>query len=632
MCGIAGKIALGPAAEPPTPELLRRMVETLHHRGPDDSGLHVDPAGGAGLTMSRLSIIDLKTGHQPIANEDETVWVVLNGEIYNFRQLRATLEGRHRFATDTDTEVLVHLYEEHGLDLVDHLRGMFAFALWDAPRRRLVVARDRVGQKPLYVAHDPDQRSLVFGSEIKAVTADPAVPREMDPVALDEYLTYGFVPTPRSIYRAVAKLPAGCRGVFDAQGWRVERYWSVAYGRAEPMDEEAAVDRLDELLTESVALRLVSDVPLGAFLSGGLDSAVVTALMSRSCREPVRTFTIGFGDPTYDEMATARRTAEHCGTEHAERVVDWDIQAMVPLVARHFDEPFADSSAVPTYHVCRMARDRITVALAGDGGDELFAGYNRYQACRMAQAYHRLPRLLRPEWLERLLLRLPTPAAYFGTSAVKSGQYFLEFARGVRRRGWQSWLLYFDDDARQQLYSPATRDQVTEAAAGTVGDVERVARGAAGIDGVERMMWIDLMTYLPDDILCKVDRMSMAVSLECRSPLLDHRLIEWLATVPLDLKLRRYTRKHLLRRLADRYFPKGMFDRGKRGFMMPLAGWLRGPLGDWAAGRLAENDRFTAMLAMPAVQRLFEDHRRGRGDHSYRIWSLLMLGEFLRSL
>jgi len=635
MCGIAGKIVFGPAdpggARPVTSALLDRMVATLRHRGPDDAGRHVDPSGRAGLAMSRLSIIDLATGHQPIANEDKTVWVVLNGEIYNYRSLRDGLEPRHRFVTGSDTEVLVHLYEEHGARLVDHLRGMFAFALWDAPRRRLVVARDRVGQKPLYVAHDAATKRLTFGSELKALLADPSVSRDLDPVALDEYLTYGFVPTPRSIYRDIAKLPAGCRGVFDEQGWHVKRYWSVEYGGAEPMDEPGAVDRLDELLTESVELRLISDVPLGAFLSGGLDSGIVTAIMSRLCREPVRTFTIGFADRSYDETAAARRTAAHCQTEHHEQVVDWDVQAMVPLLARHFDEPFADSSAVPTYHVCRMARDRITVALAGDGGDELFAGYRRYQACKLAQTYHRVPALLRPEWLENLFGRLPTPSAYFGTSAVKSVQYFLEFARGLRRRGWQSWLRYFDDAERAALYSPSTRDLVSDAAAGATGGVEQTADASASLAGPERMMWIDLMTYLPDDILCKVDRMSMAVGLECRSPLLDHRLVEWLATVPLDLKLRGWTRKHLLRRLADRYFPKGTFDRGKQGFMMPLAGWLRGPLGLWAFDRLVENDRFTATCSAGPVERLFDAHRRGKGDHSYRIWALLMLGEFLRS-
>lgn len=622
---------MAPSAPPVTVDLLRKMVDRLRHRGPDDNGWHVDPTERAGIAMSRLSIIDLVTGHQPVANEDGMVWSVLNGEIYNYRELRDRLQSRHTFATQSDSEVIVHLYEERGAEVFDELRGMFAIAIWDAREQRLVVARDRAGQKPLYVAHDPTSLSLTFGSELKAVLADESLSRELDPVALDEYLTYGFVPTPRSIYRAIAKLPAGCRGVFDREGWRVERYWSVDYTHTEPIDEEAAVDRLDELLTESVRLRLASDVPLGAFLSGGLDSGIITAIMSKLCRDPVRTFTIGFPDSTYDERAAAQATADHCGTRHAEEVIDWDIQAMVPLLARHFDEPFADSSAVPTYHVSQMARRQITVALSGDGGDELFSGYNRYQACKLAQTYHRLPRLLRPEWLENAFRRLPTPSAYFGSSRLKSAQYFIEFAQGLRHRGWQSWLLYFDEAARSSLYGPAMREQVAEATSDKVDDVVQIAEASAHMNGVHRTMWIDLMTYLPDDILVKVDRMSMAVSLECRAPLLDHRLIEWLSTVPIGLKLHGMKRKYLLHRLADRYFPKGMFDRGKKGFMLPLAGWLRGTLGLWSLGRLVENDRFTEMLDMRAVERVFDEHRRGKDDHSYRIWSLLMLGEFLRS-
>jgi len=634
MCGIAGKASLHSAGPPVTAGLVERMIDTIRHRGPDDAGVYVDPGGRAGLGIRRLSIIDLATGHQPIASEDGAVWVVLNGEIYNYRELRANLEPRHRFTTRSDTEVIVHLYEEHGPDLVAHLRGMFALAVWDAARGRLVVARDRLGKKPLYVAHAAAAGTLAFGSELKAVLADPAVPREIDPVALDEYLTYAFVPTPRSIYRAVAKLPAACRGVFDSGGWRVERYWSVDYAHPEPTDAAAALDQFEEKFAESVRLRLESDVPLGCFLSGGLDSGLVTALMARLSRRPVRTFTIGFRERGYDELPYARRTAAHCRTEHTDEVVDWNVTDLVPLLARHFDEPFGDSSAVPTYHVCRMARRYITVALSGDGGDELHAGYNRYQAHKLVEAYLRLPRALQPRWLEGLLMRMPTTSAYFGTSVVKSLQHLVEFADGVRRRGWQSWLRYFDDELRGRLYSRAALDRLRAAGrpgAGPAADsIDDIVRRSTHSGGVHRLMWIDMMTYLPDDILVKVDRMSMAVGLECRAPLLDHRLVEWLATLPLGLKMRGMTRKVLLRRLADRYFPRGAFDRPKQGFMIPLAVWFRGELGDWLVGRLEENAAFTQTISMPVVRELLDAHRCGRGDHSYRLWALLMLGEFLR--
>ena len=629
MCGIAGKVVFAESSGPVARELIEQMVELLRHRGPDDRGVHISTDARAGIGMSRLSIIDLNTGHQPMSNDDGTVHVVMNGEIYNYRQLRAQLAGRYRFKTDSDTEVLLPLYEQYGPDMVDHLRGMFALAVWDERRGRLLLTRDRIGQKPLYVAHDPTSRTLVFGSEIKALLADRTVSRQIDPIAMDEYLTYGFVPAPRSIYQGIAKLPAAHVGLFDANGWTIRRYWSVDYSSPVAIDEEAAVDEFESRLTDAVRARMISDVPLGSFLSGGLDSAVITAIMSRLSDQPVRSFTIGFDQRDFDELDPARATAKVCKTDHTERVVDWNVQAMVPLAAAGFDEPFADSSAVPTYHVCRMAREHITVALSGDGGDEMLCGYNRYQARRLAEWYQRVPRLLRPRWLESVLMKLPTPPTYFGASLIKSAQYFMEYVRGIRRRGWQSWLTYFDADMRQRLYLGQTRDILADADRTGPGSVERIAQAAHAADRVSEVMWIDMMTYLPDDILVKVDRMSMAVSLEARSPFLDHPLVEWLATLPIDLKLKGMTRKYLLRKLADRYFPKGMLDRKKQGFMMPLSFWLKGELGQWMVDRLAVNARFRGMFAMPVVRQLLDDHRRGRDDHSYRLWSLLMLGEFL---
>ena len=631
MCGIAGKVCLANSGEEIPLSLIERMVETLRHRGPDDSGVYLSPDTKAGIGMSRLSIIDLHTGHQPMSSPDGAVNVVLNGEIYNYREIRRRFAGRYDFRTTSDAEVLLPLYEEFGLAMVDHLHGMFAFAVWDQRRRRLVVARDRVGQKPLYFAHDPAARTFVFGSEIKAILTDASVCRETDPIAMDEYLTYGFVPAPRSIYRAIAKLPPGHCGVFDADGWRVQQYWRVDYSSPQPIDEGAAIEQFDELMTQAVEARLVSDVPLGSFLSGGMDSAVITAIMCKLACEPVRSFSIGFHEADFNELDDARRTAQHCGTEHTEKIVDWNIQDMVPLLARHFDEPFADSSAVPTYHVSRMARENITVALSGDGGDELLAGYNRYQAQKFAEAFNRIPRLLRHP-LERLLLALPTPASYFGGSLIKTGQHFLEYARGLGDRGWQSWLRYFDDDLRAKLYRPGAREALADeqnSARGSQSRIERIAQQAQRFDSIHQIMWIDLMTYLPDDILVKVDRMSMAVSLEARSPFLDHRLIEWLATLPISLKLRGMTRKFLLRRLADRYFPKGMFNRPKQGFAIPLSVWFQDELGDWLIRRLSGNAKFSEMFELSVVTALLDQHRRGRGDHSHRLWALLMLGEFL---
>ena len=614
--------------------LVASMVETLHHRGPDDSGTYISPDGRRGIGISRLKVIDLVTGHQPVSNEDGTIWVVLNGEVYNYRELRSRLERSHRFHTQSDTEVIVHLYEDYGDDFLEHLRGMFAIAVLDTRADRLLLARDRVGKKPLYYTCDRSRGALAFGSEIKALLVDPDVSRQIDPLALQEYLKHGFIPTPRSIYCSIRKLPAGWLGVFDRDGWRCRPYWSMQYGDASRLNGRQAVDEFDRLLTESIQLRLISDVPLGVFLSGGLDSGIVTAIASRLCKDPVQTFTIGFPEKDFDEMADAQKTAMVCHTLHTELLADWHVEDIIPVLARHFDEPFADSSAIPTYRVCQMARPRITVALSGEGGDELLCGYNRYQARKIAEYYNRIPSLLRPRWLENLFLKLPTTATYFGTSWVKSGQYFLEFARGIREHGWQSWLLYFDDPLQERLLRPAVMDSIRQAA-GQQDDeagptLEQIITQSKSIEGVHRTMWIDFMTYLPDDILVKLDRMSMAVGLECRAPLLDQKLVEWLSGVPLELKLRGLTRKYLLRQLARRYFPRSMFHRPKRGFMMPLAIWLHGSLGRWIRARLEDNPAFAAMCSMDFVNELFEQHRTHGNDHSYRIWSLLMLGEFLR--
>jgi asparagine synthase (glutamine-hydrolysing) len=620
MCGISGVVHTDPR-HPVDRELLRRLTTTMAHRGPDADGFFW--GAGAALGHRRLSIIDLSTGDQPIYNEDRSKVVVLNGEIYNFHTLRAELELRgHRFATRSDTEVIVHGWEEWGDRCIERLRGMFAIAMWDARARRLLLARDRVGKKPLYYVHD-DER-LLFGSELKALLGDPSVKRSVSVEALDDYLTFGAVPAPRTIYAGVHQLPPAHYLVWEGGRVRTVEYWDPAtVAPAASRREEDCLEEFEAIFAEAVRLRLISDVPLGAFLSGGVDSSVVVAAMARESSRPVVTTTITFPDTAFDEAPHARTVARALGTDHTEIVVEPRAVGVLPRLAWHLDEPFADSSAVPSYYVAQAARQRVTVALSGDGGDEVFAGYERRYGLNLLEA--RVRRLM-PGGLRRGLLgplssvwpkadRLPRPLRW---------KFFL------RNLSLSPEEAYFND---MSLFTPGDKRALLTA------DFRRNLGGytpfsafrahfdrTRGRDHLSRILYADLKTYLPNDILVKMDRMAMANSLEVRSPLLDHQVVEFAAGLPSDLKFRRGMSKYLLKRHAERHVPRSVIHRPKMGFSVPLADWLRGELrGTGEDLLLSDRAMGRGYFAPDEVRAMWARHQARSRNHSHHLWALMML-------
>ena len=618
MCGIYGVFGADPA-QPADRQVLCRMGKALVHRGPDGTGTHVD--GALGIGMRRLSIIDLKTGDQPMANEDGSVWVVFNGEIYNYRDLTAELLAQgHRFSSASDTEVLVHLYEEDGEACVDRLRGMFAFAIWDRGLRRLFLARDRLGIKPLYYADT--SRGFVFGSELKAVVQNPWVARQVDRQALRAYLQYGYVPDPLSILEGVAKLPPGhTLMVREGRAGLPRRYWeSTALFRSPAIsvgdDEPAEV--LWERLADAVRSHLISDVPIGAFLSGGVDSSTVLAVMAREMGTPVKTFSVGFREEGYNELPFARRVAEWFGTEHHELLVEAEDLDVLERVLSAVDEPFADASAIPTYLVSRLASQHVEVVLSGDGGDELFAGYDRY----LVDHRRRRLGLLGDSGLGAPLRGL-SDVLPEGTPG-KNYLYNLSLPRIDR---------YLDAIS---VFPPRALAELLDPAPGADGEspFESVVRAGEGLDFLSRLQDLDLRTYLPGDILTKVDRMSMAHSLEARVPLLDHLLVEFACALPARFRLRSGETKYLLKRALRGRVPGEVLTRPKQGFAVPLEAWFSGRLGGFFEDMLGDQSRLTSVGVRPsAVHALLDVYRRRRRqDHCRRLWALVVLGRSLRNL
>jgi asparagine synthase (glutamine-hydrolysing) len=565
MCGIFGALNLS-APRPVGEPLLRAMGRVLHHRGPDAEGFYAE--AGFGFGMRRLSIIDVTAGNQPIANEDRSVWVVFNGEIYNYRDLTRQLQARgHRFSTSSDTEVIVHLYEEHGAECVRRLRGMFAFALWDRSRRLLLLARDRLGIKPLYYSITGGR--LTFGSELKAVLVDPEVRRDIDPHALSAYLRYGYVADPLTILATVRKLPPGHLLVAERGSVQTRCYWDAAPLFAAPARRTGGAadpEELDRRLAEAVRLHLVSDVPLGAFLSGGIDSSLVVALMARSLGHPVKTFSMGFDDPAYDELPYARDVARHLGTEHQDLVLEPQSLDIVPRIAWHLDEPFADASALPTYFVSRLARRSVKVVLSGDGGDELFGGYDRYVTHLRRRWADRIPGSIRQSVLRPLAGLLPP--------GMPGRRFLHSITLGSDRRYLDS-ISYLPPALQGALLSPDILQQLPQ---DPDASYRRHLEGVRFPSVLGRLQALDVKTYLPADILTKVDRMSMAHSLEARVPLLDHPLVEYVGGLPATDKMRGPTTKYVLKQIARRYLPAHIVDRRKQGFAIPLARWFRGDL------------------------------------------------------
>ncbi|HEX7009523.1 MAG TPA: asparagine synthase (glutamine-hydrolyzing) [Phycisphaeraceae bacterium] len=621
MCGIAGIAALSDRVQP-TAQQLQAMCDAMRHRGPDDCG--ADIADRVALGMRRLSIIDLATGHQPIFNEDRTVRVVFNGEIYNYRQLRQELETRgHRFATASDTEVIVHLWEEHGHDFASRLNGMFAIALHDARRRQFVLARDHLGIKPLFYSLDRDR--LVFGSEVKVLLASGLVERSLDVDALGQFLAWEYIPGQATLLRAVRKLEPGCMLIADlAAGCaQLQRYWDVPLDDLpdSTLTDEQWEERIDEQVRRSVRGQLISDVPLGAFLSGGVDSSLVVAAMGQA-----DTFSIGFSDPSYNELDWARRVADHLSVRHDFDIIEPRVVELFDHLMRFMDDPIGDFSIFPTYLVCRHARRRVTVALSGDGGDELFGGYETYLAQIKAQQWDRVPALVRRGVLEPVIRAArPTPKK---KGLVNKAKRFIEGLEHSESLGHARWRLFAGQAMRQMLFTPDAQQQMPT----PVGHhITRLAQQAAHRDPIDRALYIDVKSYLVDNCLVKMDRMSMANSLEARVPLLDKDLVELAFRMPSRLKVAQGRTKVLLKRVAARHVPRECIYRPKEGFSIPIKQWLKTdfrPLMEelLAPRRLAAEGLFDADF----VERLKTEHLAGRANHSHVLWSLIVFQDWRR--
>jgi len=616
MCGIVGIVRND--GNDVDKALLSRMCTAIRHRGPDDDGFYFNAP--VGLGMRRLSIIDIAGGQQPIHNQDRTAWIVFNGEIYNYLELREKLEKLgHTFYTNSDTEVVVHAYDQYGSECPKHLRGMFAFAIWDERTQELFLARDRVGKKPLLYAQVNGQ--LIFGSEFIALLQHPDVSREIDPHALDQYLSFMCVPAPLTAYKAIRKLEPGHTLRWRKGEIKTERYWLPDFSHKLKITEEEAGQRTVAILRDAVRVRLMSEVPLGAFLSGGIDSSAVVALMSEESSERVKTFSIGFDEQDFSELHHARRVAEHIGAEHHEFIVKPDALEVLPLLVEHYGEPYADSSAVPTYYVARETRKHVTVALNGDGGDESFAGYERYIAMTFTERYRKVPSFLRETVVKQAVNLIPTSQA---RSRVASAKRMLDAVSLPRVNRYMHWVTVFNEAAKKPLYSSSFREQTRDANAfGVLNTWFSKANGASVMDTA---LLTDLMTYLPNDLLVKVDIASMAVSLEARSPFLDHHVIEFAASLPPEMKARRLTTKYLLKRVLRQLLPKENLDRRKMGFGVPIGHWFRGRMQPFLREVLLSERSFRrGLFQRDRIQRLVDQHVSGEYDYSHQLWTLLML-------
>jgi asparagine synthase (glutamine-hydrolysing) len=593
---------------------IHRMCEAIVHRGPDDEGIFVK--AGVGLGMRRLSIIDLAGGHQPVFNEDKTVWIVFNGEIYNFPELRIELEkSGHRFASHSDTEVIVHLYEEFGADCVDKLRGMFAFALYDERRRKLLLARDRFGKKPLHYALVGDR--LLFGSEIKSILAVAPELASVNNEAILQYLYFGYVPDPLTSFLPIQKLPPGHLLEFEAGKIQVRQYWDLPrYSTHYPNSEEECLEEMERRLAEAVRIRLISDVPLGAMLSGGVDSSTVVALMARASSQPVKTFSIGFRHDDFNEAHYARMVAERFGTDHHELIVEPNVLETVEQLTSSLEEPFGDSSMLPTYYVSCLARKHVTVALSGDGGDEIFAGYDRYAIHMGREIFQRIPAWAWRFYRSQVYPRLPRN--------MRGRKFSYNISLPLRERYVDGISFVPAFEREMPLLSNEFRDAVRGYADPQL-LMYRYFDEAQANDPLSRMLYTDTKTYMVADILTKVDRMSMLTSLEVRVPLLDHLFVEWVTGLPADFKMRDGKQKYILRKLAERVgVPREVLYRPKQGFALPLVHWMRNELKDLTV--LLEPKTLQRGYFNPqAVQQLLDEHFLGRRNHSDRIWRLLML-------
>jgi asparagine synthase (glutamine-hydrolysing) len=614
MCGICGIFEFQRRDTIPE-SLVRRMTDTIIHRGPDDEGIFVDQ--GLGFGFRRLSIIDLAGGHQPLSNEDGRIWVMLNGEIYNFTELRDDLISRgHQFRTRSDTEAIVHLYEEYGEDCFRRLRGMFAIAIWDSRERKLLLARDRVGKKPLFYAADGNR--VLFGSELKALLAGDSLSRTIDQEALADYFSFGYVPAPKTIYRSVRKVLPGHYLVASQKELREVSYWDFSFGETENRSEEEWAERLRHQICEATRVRLMSDVPLGAFLSGGVDSSSVVAMMTHLMKRPVTTCSIGFDDKEYDEAGYARQIANRFHSEHHEETVRPSALEVLDKLVWHYDEPFADSSAIPTYYVSKVARRHVTVALGGDGGDESFAGYRRYMLDHFENRFRQhVPASLRSNVFGPLGNWYPALA--WAPRVFRAKATFQSLSR-TPLEGYFNSISYFRPAEKHRLF---TREFNHALAGYDSIDVLRHHYERAGThDLLSRIQYVDIKTYLTDDILAKVDRASMAVSLEVRAPLLDHHLLEMAARIPSSLKLRGREGKYIFKKAMASELPDGILNRKKMGFAIPLGRWFRHELKDVAHSTLFDSP--DGVLDPAFLKTIWNQHQRGYYDRSQHLWAVMM--------
>jgi asparagine synthase (glutamine-hydrolysing) len=619
MCGICGIFNYG-SKKDVDKSLLRKMCDTIIHRGPDDEGYYSN--GNIGLGMRRLSIIDLHTGQQPIHNEEKTIWVVNNGEIYNFQELREDLKKKgHRFYTKSDTEVIAHLYEDHDIDCVKHLRGMFAFAIWDENKKRLFLARDRLGKKPLnYTLHNG---SLIFGSEIKSILEHPGISKDVNLEALDNYLTYQYVPAPLSIFQGIQKLPPANILTCDRSGnVQVQEYWDLDFRDKLDLSEEDYCIQIREKLKEATKIRMISDVPLGAFLSGGIDSSAVVGLMSQVSSTPVKTFSIGFEEQEYSELKYARQVAELFGTDHTEFIVKPQMIEILEKLMWHYGEPYADSSALPSYYLARETRKFVTVALCGDGGDENFAGYLMYRSLRRAHALAKIYRSIGGKAFNKIIELIPGSADRINLirKAKKISSTFIQSPENLNIH----WYAFFNKEQKARLYSDPMKKGVSD-----VDAYEYLARRfkhAQADHLMDKQLYTDIKTYLPEDLLVKMDIATMANSLEVRSPFLDHEFMELTASMPFSLKLHGSSLKYILKKSLKGFLPDNIMTRRKMGFGIPIMEWFRTDLKDYVRDiLLSEESLKRGYFEKPYIEEMLEEHIFQNKNHTNRIWALLML-------
>ncbi|NQU73226.1 MAG: asparagine synthase (glutamine-hydrolyzing) [Candidatus Omnitrophica bacterium] len=627
MCGICGKVSLNSSIDI-SKDLISNMCALLKHRGPDDEGVYLNhkprgPGSNAkvGLGHRRLSIIDLSSaGHQPMSNENGSVWIVMNGEIYNFLELRELLKQKgHEFKSQTDAEVILHLYEDKGVECLKDLRGMFAFAIWDESSESLFLARDRIGKKPLF--YSLRNTDLVFASELNALLQDKGISRDIDLSSIDDFLNYQYIPAPFTIFKEVKKLPPAHFLIWEKGKVRIDRYWNLDYSEKLNLREEEYCERILSLLKEATKIRLISDVPLGAFLSGGIDSSAVVGIMAQLMDRPVKTFSIGFENKSFNETPYAKLVSERFGTEHKEFIVKPNALEILPKLILHFGEPYGDSSAIPTYYLSKITRENVTVALNGDGGDESFGGYERYVANLMAERY-RGPAIIANKLFGKIVEK--APESTHKKDKINRLKKFLSITNLNKESRYSEFMAIFNENKRAGIYSDYLKGEIGKNGRGRIISKEYQKSGVE--DLIDSTLYVDLMTYMPGDLLPKVDITSMANSLEARSPFLDHKFLEFSAQIPSHLKIRGIVTKYILKETFKKTLPASVLNREKMGFGVPVGEWFRGELKSYAYEVLLDSKAIKRnYFKRESVKQLLDEHCKGKVNNGAKIWSLLNL-------